>query len=88
MITEYPQQVQDLIADLATDPDLQSLAAEPAIKTTMNSYGHYMSTLTMLATKMPIGLADTSSEMRFWADVLIAAGANERGVRDALKVST
>jgi len=88
MIIEYPAQIQAVIADLATDPGIRSLAAEPALEVTRHSYGYYLTQLTTLATRMPVGLGDQRSEMTFWADVLIAAGAHPQGVRDALLVAS
>lgn len=88
MTTEYPPQAMQLLRDLAADDDIRAAAQEPAITTTQNSYGYYMTTLTQLAKLMPLGNLDHATSMHFWADVLIEAGGNEQGIRDALKVST
>jgi len=88
VLTPYPPQAMQLLKDLAADGDIIAAAQEPAIKTTQNSYAYYMSTLTQLAKLMPLGNLDHATSLHFWADVLIEAGGNEQGIRDALKAST
>ena len=86
MDKEYPLEVLQFIDHMAGDDDIRELAKEPKLKMTQNSYSHYMITLTTLTKAGPT--SDTQMNMHLWADVLIAAGGNEQGIRDALKVST
>lgn len=82
----YPPEVQALIAELAADDDIRAAAKPPAIETTQNHYGHYMTVLVTLATQGPTG--KQALDIRFWADVLIAAGGDARGIASAVEVST
>ena len=83
---KYPPQAVKMIQALAADEDIKALAQEPDIKMTQNHYGSYMQILAMLSKQGPTG--DSRVDIHLWADVLIEAGANEQGVRSALKVST
>lgn len=55
------------------------LKIEGGIKTTQNNYGRYMSLILQLTETIP------QSSYEFWALTLIYAGANKRGVTDALR---
>ena len=81
-----PEQIQGVYELLVHDSDIRSIAAPPAHEMTHNHYSHYMGHLPRLAAAMPM-YDDTAADLAFWADVLIAAGGNEQGIRDALKAS-
>lgn len=76
-MTERSEQIIQEVAD-----SLRAWVAgvESGIATTRNHYGDYMG--------MMLKFADDAGQRRVLAKALIAAGANEQGVADALRVST
>jgi Mg2+ and Co2+ transporter CorA len=73
---KYDEQVLKDVAD-----DLRGLVSdiESGIKTTQNHYGRYLSIITHIA-------GDNIDVASIIAAALIMAGANRKGVNDALKV--
>ncbi len=80
-----PESVEALVAKLAQDTDVIALATPSELPTTRSDYGRYMGSLTHLAEQAPFGQSQASS-LRFWAVVLDRAGADRRGLDDALRV--
>ena len=83
---EYPPEILAFIEDMAAEDDIKTMAQEPDIKMTQNHYGYYMTVISTLSKHGPTG--DNRINVMLWGDILIMAGANEQGVRDAIKVST
>ena len=82
---ELPASVEALVADFATDPDVIALATPARLATTRGDYGRYMVSLSHLAEKAPFG-GTRPAALRFWAVVLVRAGADRQGVSDALHI--
>jgi len=70
---EHVQALVDALKDRVTE-------IEASIATTRNHYGDYMGLM--------MRFGDDADQRHMMARVLILAGANERGVNDALKAST
>ncbi len=75
-----------LIEDLANDPDIRKLAQPEEFPTTRGSYGLYLGRIGRLVDTCPLA-GDRARDWKLWAMVLIAAGGNAQGIRDALQVA-
>ena len=71
------RQLDSAILGIANDLQPIVNEIETGIKTTQNHYGRYLSLLS---------LGGDSNGMRLVALALVAAGANKRGVADAMKI--
>ena len=72
---------REIAAALAEIPEVKQVAKPPAIATTQNHYGHYASVIQTLAG----ATGRAGKEGHFLAaEALILAGANRKGVEDAM----
>lgn len=81
-----PPEVEALFAGLAADEEIRAMAAPREFATTRGDYGRYMSLLARLAATSPLAGPTLRPNYRAWAVVLVRAGADRRGVSDALMV--
>lgn len=86
MEAELPAQLEELVGQLVDD-DTRAIAKPKGLiaETTQDGYGYYMGVLGKLPA-IP-GLSPTGS-MMLWGLVLVRSGANEAGVKAALRVMT
>lgn len=86
-LTTTGQQIVDI---LATDEDMVRLAKQADYPTTRNDYAGYMSKIQQTEKVLGSSMKNLSGEAGYQiaAQALIKAGANERGVLDALAILT
>jgi len=78
-----PPKVEQLVTELAADPDVRSLATPEQTPTTRGSYALYARRLRRLAETSPLASSEVANR-RIWAVILDRAGGNRQGIKDAL----
>ena len=71
---------EKIVAEIAEGMKEFVASVEASIATTQNHYGEYMGLM--------LKFTDDAGQKAVLASALIIAGANEQGVRDALKAAT
>lgn len=84
-ITALPPAVETLVSQLAADSDVQGLARPSDTATTRGDYGRYMNHILLLSARSPLAQSEIANR-RIWAVILDRAGADRRGLLDALRV--
>lgn len=79
--------VEQVIEQLAADDAIRSLARPSGMLagTTQNDYGYYLGVLPKLARENALSDGPESSNVKIWAIILMEAGGNALGIRDALR---
>lgn len=83
--------LEQLITLMAEEPEVRALAQPDPHPTTRNDYGGYLQKILRLAKDSPL-LPDSpdlteASQAKLWASVLITAGGDVQGIRDAIRVT-
>ena len=80
-----PPKVEALVAELASDPEVVAAVKPSGISTTRGDYGRWLALLPALAEASPLAESAVANR-RIWAVILDRAGADRRGLLDALKI--
>jgi hypothetical protein len=80
-----PPAVEALVAELTADPEVREAVKPSVIPTTRGDYGRWLALLPALANASPLSNS-TVANRRIWAVILDRAGADRRGLLDALRI--